>query len=35
MRVVFPHWVEAISTLVDEIAMQKQAKNTNFYRNDN
>jgi hypothetical protein len=26
VRVVFPHWVEAISTIVDEIATQKRPK---------
>jgi hypothetical protein len=28
--VFFPHWVEAISIIVDEIATQKRAKKTRF-----
>jgi hypothetical protein len=28
---VFPHWIEAISTIVDEIATQKRAKNTRLF----
>jgi hypothetical protein len=35
VRVVFPHWVEAISTIAPEIATQKRAKNTRFVRNNN
>jgi hypothetical protein len=31
VRVVFPHWVEAISTIVDEIATQKRVKDTRFF----
>jgi hypothetical protein len=29
-RVVFRHWVAAISTIVDEIATQKRGKNLRF-----
>jgi hypothetical protein len=34
VRVVFPHQVEAISTMVDEIATQKRVKRPVFARND-
>jgi hypothetical protein len=34
VQVVFPHQVEAISTMVDEIATQKRVKRPVFARND-
>jgi hypothetical protein len=34
VRVVFPHWVEAIFTIVDKIATQKRAKPSRFARID-
>jgi hypothetical protein len=31
VRVVSLHWVEAIFTILDEIARQKREKNTRFF----